>query len=372
MKGVDRSDSVGCPLVPFHVQGDALADVLGRADTVDASLGLAEAAVAAFDGVAGGRQQPVIQEGQGLFQVGREQFVQRAADPLEAADAPPEAAQLGQSGLGAAPPVEQAVNFIHDLAERSQVRQAASDPLERSLFDRRQMMLNEQVAIIEQVGHSLLDSLGLVGLGPVGLGGTASRKGRLFGLEFLADLGHRVQHGPDDFFEDVELADLMASPGEHLLDHLGIKRRAVRRDAQDLQTSGVHVGLELAEELPNVLLGRVVFQHPVSQPLERAVVHDVQHAERPVVDLVGRQVAAERGQGPVQVFTVDAPFAFFPPPPRPSSGSWRRAQRPGGLARDANWPPDRAGRLRSPAAPPAAGRGGCTGTWAGPDRPCRR
>jgi hypothetical protein len=51
MKGVDSSDSVGCPLVPFHVQGDALADVLGRADGVYASLGLAEAAVAAFDGV---------------------------------------------------------------------------------------------------------------------------------------------------------------------------------------------------------------------------------------------------------------------------------------------------------------------------------
>ena len=226
MKGVDSSDSVGCPLVPFHVQGDALADVRGRADTVDASLGLAEAAVAAFDSVAGGRQQPVIQEGQGLFQVGREQFVQRAADPLEAADAPTEAAQLGQGGLGAAPPVEQAVNFIHDLAERSQVRQAARDPLERSLFDRRQMMLNEQVAVIEQVGHSLLDSLGLAGLGLVGLGGTASRKGRPLGLEFLADLGHRVQHRLDDVFEDVELADLMASPGEHLLDHLRIKRRA--------------------------------------------------------------------------------------------------------------------------------------------------
>jgi hypothetical protein len=216
-------------------------------------------------------QQPVIQEGQGLFQVGREQFVQRAADPPEATDASTEAAQPGQGGLGAAPPVEQAVDFIHDLAERSQGRQAASDPLERSSFDRRQVMLNEHVAIIEQVGHSLLDSLGPAGLGLVGPGETASRKGRLSGLEFLADLGHRVPHGPEDFFEDVELADLMASPGEHLLDHLRIKRRAVRREAPDLQISGVQVDLELAEELPNVLLGGVVFQHPVSQPLERPV-----------------------------------------------------------------------------------------------------
>jgi transposase len=55
MMGVDSSDSVGCPLVPFHAQGNALAEVRGRADAVDASLGLAEAAVAAFDSVAGGR-----------------------------------------------------------------------------------------------------------------------------------------------------------------------------------------------------------------------------------------------------------------------------------------------------------------------------
>ena len=209
VKGVDGRGSVGCPLVPFHVQGDALADVLGRADGVDASLGLAEAAVAALDGVAGGRQQPVIQEGQGLFQVGREQFAERAADPLEAADAPPEAAQLGQGGLGPAPPVEQTVHFIHDLAERSQVRQAASNLLERSFSGRRQVMLNEQVAMVEQVGNSLLDSLGLAGLGLIGPGRTASRKGRLLGLEFLAGLGHRVQHRLGDFFEDVELADLM-------------------------------------------------------------------------------------------------------------------------------------------------------------------
>jgi hypothetical protein len=63
--------------------------------------------------------------------------------------------------------------------------------------------------MVEQAGNSLLDSLGLAGLGLIGPGRTASRKGRLLGLEFLAGLGHRVEHRLGDFFEDVELADLM-------------------------------------------------------------------------------------------------------------------------------------------------------------------
>ena len=72
------------------------------------------------------------------------------------------------------------------------MRQAASNLLERSSFSRRQMMLNEQMARVEQVGNSLLDSLGLACLGLVSLGGTTPWKGRLFGLELLAGLGHGV------------------------------------------------------------------------------------------------------------------------------------------------------------------------------------
>jgi len=49
----------------------ALAEMLGGADRVDAALGFAKAAVGAFDGVGRGRQQSVVQEGQGFFQVGR-------------------------------------------------------------------------------------------------------------------------------------------------------------------------------------------------------------------------------------------------------------------------------------------------------------
>ena len=76
-------------MVALHVPSDALTDMGGGADGVDAALGLAEAAVGAFDGVGRGRQQSVVQEGQGLLQIRREQLIQRAAEPLEAADPPP-------------------------------------------------------------------------------------------------------------------------------------------------------------------------------------------------------------------------------------------------------------------------------------------
>ena len=97
MKRLDCGEAIRGPLVALHVQGDALADVLGSPDRVDAALGLAEAAIGAFDGVAGGWQESVIQEGQSLLQVRREQFVERAPHALEPADT---AAKLGQSGQG--------------------------------------------------------------------------------------------------------------------------------------------------------------------------------------------------------------------------------------------------------------------------------
>jgi hypothetical protein len=48
MQGVDGRESVGCPLVALHVQRDPQADLLGRADRVDAALGLAAAPQAAL------------------------------------------------------------------------------------------------------------------------------------------------------------------------------------------------------------------------------------------------------------------------------------------------------------------------------------
>jgi len=67
--------------VTENIQGDSLADVRAGSDAVNGLLHLSVAAVAAFDGIGGRRQQGIIQEGQGFFQGGREQFLQRPCLP---------------------------------------------------------------------------------------------------------------------------------------------------------------------------------------------------------------------------------------------------------------------------------------------------
>ena len=103
------------------------------------------------------------------------------------------------------------------------------------------------------------------------------------------------------------------------------------------QARGASRAWEAAEEALDVVVGRVVVQHPVGRRLEGAVVHDGQHAERAVVQFIGGDVPGEVGQRPVEILGVDPAGRLFSPRPRPSSGSWRRGRRPGGPARGANW-----------------------------------
>src|SRR5262249_6937142 len=75
-------------------------------------------------------------------------------------------------------------------------------------------------------------------------------------------------------------------------------------------------------------------------------------AEGAVVQLVGRQVTGEVGQGPAQVGRLSLGVGFFPPPPPPSSASWRRGRRRGGRATGGRKPPGRAGRPPPPTVRP--------------------
>jgi hypothetical protein len=162
--------------------------------------------------------------------------------------------------------------------------------------------------------------LSFAGLSLPRLGGAASGQHWLPGLEFLTDLGHRVQHRLGDLLQDVELADLVLGLGEQVLDDRRIQRRAIRGDPPNLQAASVQLRLELPEERPDVVLRGVVFQNPIEEPLEGAVIDDAEHAEGPVVQFIGGEVPAEGFQGLVEILPFDAALAFFPPPPRPSSG----------------------------------------------------
>ncbi len=76
----------------------------------------------------------------------------------------------------------------------------------------------------------------------------------------------------------------------------------------------------------------------------------LRHTEWSVVHFVDGDVTGKffKGDGEI-IVRLDEQPSFFPLPPRPSFGSWRRERKRDGHARDANWLPDTATRpLRRP------------------------
>jgi hypothetical protein len=63
-----------------------------------------------------------------------------------------------------------------------------------------------------------------------------------------------------------------------------------------------------------------VVQDLIEQPLEGAVIDDREHAERTVVQFVGRNVTREISQSPIQIVDVNLCGGSFSPRPPPSSG----------------------------------------------------
>lgn len=73
------------------------------------------AAISAFDGVGGGRQQVIVQKGQRLLECRTEELLERFAESGESAYPLPKFGELGQSGFSPAASVEEAVHLIHDF-----------------------------------------------------------------------------------------------------------------------------------------------------------------------------------------------------------------------------------------------------------------
>ena len=104
-----------------HVEGDPIMDVLLRADSVDRLLHLAMATIASLDGIGSRRQQFVIEKRQCLFQIGGLKLAQDFADRLEVAGTPAQLGEFRQGRVRAATAIEQTVNFLHDVPQRSQL-----------------------------------------------------------------------------------------------------------------------------------------------------------------------------------------------------------------------------------------------------------
>ncbi len=134
-----------------HVQGDPAADRRLSSDPVDRLLHLAMPAVAPFHRVGGRTQQAVVEEGQGLLQVGGLELLEDRSHPFEVVDLSPQPSQLPQGRLSAAPAVEQPVDLLHHSSEGPQLRQTPSDASEYLALTLREVPLHEQMAMLEQV-----------------------------------------------------------------------------------------------------------------------------------------------------------------------------------------------------------------------------
>ena len=322
--------------VAKHVQGDASPEILHGTDSVDSLLHLSVAAVAALDGIGCGWEELFVQERQRLVHRGREDLLQLLAHRLEATNTRPKLCEFPQGCIRSTSTVKQTVDFVHDNAECAECWLTSADSPQCPGLDRRQMMLDKEVTVIEEISDLPLEPLlDLCPLGRFPSSRTTSlscRDTRMDGLPYFCSC---PQDRLGQISDDVELADLVRDITEDLQDRLGIESRAVGRDSLEFQTTAIEDPLEATEEPQDICVCRVVIKDFVDEPFELSVVHDREHAEGAVVEFIGGDVAGEITQGPSEVVTLDACFAFFFPTPQPSSEQWQRARRHGGLARDA-------------------------------------
>ena len=329
-------------------------------------------AKAALDCIGRRRQQGVIQKCQRFVQVRREQLVERAANVFEATHAAAKSGQLVKSSIGSAAAIEQAIDLIHDVAQRAQVWQASGDSLECSLLTGRWVMFDEQVTVVEQVRDLLLDPFLALGCLLGVLGRPSPAQVRHCGLQLLAYFGHRAKHGFGQFLDYVEFADLMLHViAEYSCNGHRIQRRSIGCDALQRQPAGIQFLPEMSKEPDDVIVRGIVIEHLADKALEVVVVDNRQHTEWSVVQPVCGNVTTEVRQDRVQIVRGNVLLSLFSPRPRPSSESWQTEQTRGDPAISATMPPDTASRPPRPSVPPSQPRGAYNEPSATPGHSCR-
>lgn len=340
-------------LLTNHVEGDSTVKLILVPNTVNGLLHFAMTTIATLDGVRSRGQQFVVEKGQSLVEIRGEQFVQRLAESFEPAHALSEFGEFGPRCVSTTAAIEQSVHFVHDLPEGAKLRLATGNSDQRLLFRGSQIVLNEQITMIEQIGDLVSRPLlGTCRTFRSFRGRAAAGKLRYLCGEFLAKFGDRAQHRLGQLGNDMELTDLVRHCAENLGNRPWIQVRTVCRDSVQCLASGLQSSPKTSEEGRNICLLRAVIEDFVHDPLERAVVHQRQHAIWSVVQFVRCYVAGEVFQCPVEIVSGDMRLRLFSPRPRPSSGLWRRERTRDGRARDANWPIDMATRPPPPAARP--------------------
>src|SRR5262249_59668061 len=101
-------------------------------------------AVTPFHRIGGRTEQAIVQEGQGLLQVGGPELLEDRPQPLAAADLNPQLSQLRQGRLGVTPAVEQPVDLLPHSSEGPPSRQSPGDAPPRPPLTRREVAPPEE------------------------------------------------------------------------------------------------------------------------------------------------------------------------------------------------------------------------------------
>ena len=185
----------------------------------------------------------------------------------------------------------------------------------------RQIVLDEEVTMLEEIADAVFPSLPLACRAlRRGRGRSATLGRQLVRRQRFSHFGHGPQDRLGQFFDHMEFADLVRHAAKHLTQRLGIQRRAVRGDTQQLQPAQSQCHPKAVEEGRDVLVIRIVVKYLKQEPFESAVVHNGQDTERAIVQLVSRDVPREVSQAPVEVGRPHLPGCLFPPRPPPSFG----------------------------------------------------
>src|ERR1700731_855775 len=262
--------------------------------------------------------------------------------------------EFGQSRVRPAASVKQAIDLVHDGTQDAQLGLTARQTTQGGPLGDGQVVTDEQVPPLEQSRRALPKSPGPAtqALRFRGVPRTAARQLRSLGRQPLAQTSQYVQHRPGQFLEDVELADLMRNSPKNQGNGHRVEWGAIGGDTQDRVTAGDDLLVESRQKPETVCLRRVVIKDLVEQPSLLAGIDGRQNPEGAGIQLIGRQIAGEVCQGPIEVVGLSAGSTFFPPPPRSSFGAWERGRKPDGPARGATKQPGRADRLPPPAGSP--------------------
>jgi len=89
----------------------------------------------------------------------------------------------------------------------------------------------------------------------------------------------------------MKRTDLMRDIPEHLYEGGGIERRAIGRDTEEGQVACRQGRFESLEKRPDVVVGWIVIQDVIEDPLVAAIIDRRENTERSVIELIGGHIA---------------------------------------------------------------------------------